>query len=299
MTDAAILKVIEAVAKEKSGNGDMFTAHQVTKAVRDKGHRLAHRDGRDAVHDLYARGEFGIAYTRTQIDIGVSAWPWLYHKSADDPSTFVAYDGSSPQSQPSASPSPVATVPGSAANASANASANTSAGNSAIQIPSSFGAAVMPDDDGDSDSDSDSDSDDDGDSSLSTAVSALQSTLPPATAKAAGPAVTAGNSQMVQTTGGSDKGRQVDKRRTLSVPTPFVKNLGLDVGDTAYVEKGRNGSKTALVVRTDDRGSLASYTVDCNNQIRITQATLTKAGISGDRYDVAEDQGRILVELSD
>jgi hypothetical protein len=286
MTDAAILKVIEAVAKEKSGNGDMFTAHEITKAVRGKGHRLAHRDGRDAVHDLYSRGEFGIAYTRTQVDIGQQAWPWLYHKTADDPSTFVAYDGSNPKGQPSASPSPVATVPGSAANSNPPT----------IQIPSSMGTAVMPDDDGDDDDGDDDDGDDDdGDSSLTIA---LQSHLTP---KAAGPVVAAGSSPMVQTTGGSDKGRQVDGRRTLSVPTPFIKNMGLVSGDTAYVEVGRNGSKKILVVRTDDPNlnRLAKYTVDCNNQIRITQATLRKAGIAGDKYDVEEDRGRILVELSD
>jgi hypothetical protein len=295
--DPAVIKVIESVASELTGKGEMFTAHMVTKAVRDKGHQLRHSDGKDAVHDLYARGEFGLAYTRTQINVG-QGMPWLYHKSSDDPSTFTGvYGGGTPQVQshsPSVSNAPSHPV-------SANKPTNDP---SVIQIPSHYGTAVLPDDD-----DSDGD-DDDGDSSLSAlprkvAIPSRPSflSLPPVTA----PASMMSRTPTTPTTGGNNghvsqagqkNGRRVDARKTLSLPTPLVRDhLKLSPGDKAYVV-GRNDH---IEVRKDYPsavGSLSAYTVDCNNQIRITQATLKKAGIAGDSYDVEEEGDKIVVKLS-
>ncbi len=293
--DSAVVKVIESVVSDLTTKGEMFTAHMVTTAVRSKGHQLKHNDGKEAVHDLYARGEFGIAYTRTQINVA-GGWPWLYHKTSDDPATFNGvYGGGTPQvSGSSAPPSPsVVNTP-------------VQSDPTVIQIPSHYGTAVLPDDD----EESDSDGDDDGDSSLSSytrPASALS--LPPVAAPASLMSRTPIKPTPTPTrkTGGSNghvsqanqkNGRQVDARKTLSVPTPLIRDhLKLSPGDKVYIV-GRTDHIELSKVYPAATGSLASYTVDCNNQVRITQATLKRAGIAGDAYDVEEEGDKIVVKLS-
>lgn len=269
--DPAVLKVVQSVVKELVDDAEMFTAHMVTKAVRDKGHFLKHDEGKDAVHDLYARGEFGIAYTRTQINVG-QGWPWLYHKTSDDPAAFSGVYGGG---QPQVKQSPVSTLV-----------TNQNGSSTTIQIPANLSSAVSSDDD---------DGDDDGDSSQ------VASTQPLSGLTMAAPA-----SMMTQNGGSNGRasigsqvnlknGRKVDARRTLSIPACLVRDhLQMSPGDKVYVVAGAKQLEICKSTSTP----LKSYTVDCNSQVRITQATLAKAGLGGDSYDVDEQGDKIIVKLA-
>jgi hypothetical protein len=41
-----------------------------------------------------------------------------------------------------------------------------------------------------------------------------------------------------------------------------------------------------------------TYTVDDNDQVRLTQALLQRAGIAGNQYDVEQSNGKVIVKLS-
>jgi len=82
-----LVPVVEAVVDEKVQAGEMFTAHDITLEVRNRGHQAGHNEVRDAVHDYYGRGGLGVAYTRTNISVP-GGQPLLYHRSVDDPSTY-------------------------------------------------------------------------------------------------------------------------------------------------------------------------------------------------------------------
>jgi plasmid stability protein len=88
ISQSSLISIIEAVVDEKVKAGEMFTAHDVTLEVRKRGHRADHNEVRDAVHDYYARGGLGVAYTRTNISVP-GGQPLLYHRTVDDPSTYL------------------------------------------------------------------------------------------------------------------------------------------------------------------------------------------------------------------
>ena len=79
--------VIESVVDDKVQAGEMFTAHNVTLEVRNRGHYASHGEVRDGVHDYYNRGGLGVDYTRTVISVP-NGQPWLYHRIIDDPQTY-------------------------------------------------------------------------------------------------------------------------------------------------------------------------------------------------------------------
>jgi hypothetical protein len=83
-----LFSVVETVVNDKVQAGELFTAHDVTLEVRTRGHRSGHNEVRDAVHDYYDRGGFGIGYTRTIITVPSGSHPYLYHRGVDDPSTY-------------------------------------------------------------------------------------------------------------------------------------------------------------------------------------------------------------------
>ena len=79
--------VVETVIDEWVQLGKPFTAHDVTREVRSRGHRADHDEIRDSVHDYYNRGGFGVDYSRTIISVPTGN-PWLYHRIVDDPKTY-------------------------------------------------------------------------------------------------------------------------------------------------------------------------------------------------------------------
>lgn len=106
MANSALIGVVETVVDDKVAAGEMFTAHDITIEVRTRGHRAGHNEVRDAVHDYYGRGGLGVAYSRTTISVP-GGNPFLYHRGADDPSTYANIRNGSvnvPSPSPSNSP---------------------------------------------------------------------------------------------------------------------------------------------------------------------------------------------------
>ncbi len=88
MADAATQRLIEQIVQEKVQAGAMFTAYDITLEARRRGGNVRHQDVRDLVHEFYEQGRFGAAYNRTLIDVGAPTRPFLYHRFADDPSSY-------------------------------------------------------------------------------------------------------------------------------------------------------------------------------------------------------------------
>lgn len=103
------IKVIETVISEKTNANEMFTAHDITLEVRNRGHRVSHSNVRDIVHDNYQRGNMGVAYTRTPITVPSGETPFLYHRSADDPSAYSNIRNDN--TQQSSAPNTTITIP--------------------------------------------------------------------------------------------------------------------------------------------------------------------------------------------
>ena len=104
-----VLDRIAAVVRRRTGNGESFTAFDVTTEVRGDGIFLKHGEARDAIHSMFSRGEFGSAYRRTVVDLGSGAKPMVYHRADVDPRTYrSSASGATPQTPsipaPSASP---------------------------------------------------------------------------------------------------------------------------------------------------------------------------------------------------
>src|SRR5690606_32323267 len=69
-----------------------------------------------------------------------------------------------------------------------------------------------------------------------------------------------------------------DGRGSICIPAAMVRQIGLNYKDTAYVSV--SGLSAKLIVSKLDDGNCVSYTVDHNDNIRITKATLDRAGAS-------------------
>jgi retron-type reverse transcriptase len=104
MADAATKQTIEVLALERVKAGEMFTAFDITLAVRKIGGNVRHNEVRDVVHELYERGRMGAAYTRSLIDVGSPTKPYLYHRYSDDPSSYRTPAPPSPAAPPPPAP---------------------------------------------------------------------------------------------------------------------------------------------------------------------------------------------------
>jgi len=84
------------------------------------------------------------------------------------------------------------------------------------------------------------------------------------------------------------KGKVGDARGTLGVPNKYIRNAGFQHGQKIYVRSGNLNGEQALILSTDDTSALTSYTVDHNDNIRVTRHILNKGGIacgSGYKFD--------------
>lgn len=85
---------IEQVVSEKVQRGDLFTAFDVTKAVRQivgRSTPVPHNEVKSEVHNLFANGHMGSDYVRNLGNLPLAAGipqPWIYHRNTDDPSTY-------------------------------------------------------------------------------------------------------------------------------------------------------------------------------------------------------------------
>lgn len=99
MADAAAQQLIEQIVQEKVQAGAMFTAYDITLEARQRGGNVRHNEARDIVHECFQRGQMGAGYARSQIDVGAPVKPLLYHRFADDPSTYQSPGAAPPPGQ--------------------------------------------------------------------------------------------------------------------------------------------------------------------------------------------------------
>ena len=67
--------------------GRMFTAFEISRAVKAKGVQLRHRDMKDFIHAAIYRKR-SKTYTRTLKDVGAPEQAWLYHPMNKNPHLF-------------------------------------------------------------------------------------------------------------------------------------------------------------------------------------------------------------------
>lgn len=98
----------------------------------------------------------------------------------------------------------------------------------------------------------------------------------------------------------SSQNRVADGRGTVTVPTVFVKAVGLQPKEKAYVYKDTlaDGSPVVTVSKQQISGKtlITSYTVDDSSNIRVTLHTLKAAGLSSTiAYDFEGDTNKIMI----
>ena len=70
--------------------GLMFTAYDVTKVLRKAGVWCKHFEVRDEVHNLFANGDMGPDYKRTNALVSSNGdYAWIYHHYMDDPNDYA------------------------------------------------------------------------------------------------------------------------------------------------------------------------------------------------------------------
>lgn len=79
---------VKKVVMDKVNANEMFTAFDITKAVRNNGVKAYHSQVKGVVHSMFQNGEMQ-GYSRNVVDIpNVSGRPFLYFPPTSDPSTY-------------------------------------------------------------------------------------------------------------------------------------------------------------------------------------------------------------------
>jgi len=89
--DSMVQTAIESLVEQKAQAGQMFTAYDITQAVRQqvgRGVDVPHNSVRDEVHALYGDMSSNYSYTRSFIRLTNGQEAWLYHPVTDDPYTY-------------------------------------------------------------------------------------------------------------------------------------------------------------------------------------------------------------------
>jgi hypothetical protein len=259
----SFVQVVEKVVTEQVQSGQMFTAHDITLEVRNRGHKAGHNDVRVAVHDYFSRGGMGVAYTRTSITVPLGGNPFLYHRTVDDPANYANVRGQG------MTPSPAV---------------------STIEVPP---PENIPEDNDEGDEDAEDEDEDsaltgyspDGDDEFKNVVSGQS---------VAGVAVFPSKVKGTGTknTVGAQVGRKVDARASLLIPAQVVRNAGFKAGDRVFVHNNDFG---LVVLGTAPKTFLKRYTVNRNDHIRITQSAFKLAGMPGQLFDVSFGSGKVIV----
>jgi len=263
MSNASLIQVVETVVDEKVQAGELFTAHDVTLEARQRGHRAGHGEVRDAVHDYYGRGGLGVAYSRTNISVP-GGNPYLYHRGADDPSTYQNIRGGGNVNVPNP-----ATIPVPPLGQSGDDDDDDDGAGQAVTIPASLLGSLT--------------------SVPQNSVSGV--TVSGVNSHARNSATRTSNKP------GNTKARTVDGRGTLSIPAPIIRQLGFKPRQKVFAVAATNGVD---IVATQPPASAVygTYTVDDHEQVRLTQAILQRAGIAGKQYDVEKSNNKVVVKLS-
>lgn len=90
MCDTATQQLIEQTVSDKVQKNELFTAFDVTTAVRKQSSgRVFHNEVKKVVHKLYDSGVMGPDYTRSvAVNLNVSPQPFLYHPMSADPTQY-------------------------------------------------------------------------------------------------------------------------------------------------------------------------------------------------------------------
>lgn len=257
---SSLIPVVEQVVNEKVQADEMFTAHDVTLEVRNRGHRAGHTEIRTAVHDYYSRGGMGVAYTRSTITVP-GGTPFLYHRLVDDPSTFANVRG-----------------------------LNTS-------VPTSATITVPPVSN-DGDGDGDGDDDDDGSGNSIQLPSNLLGNLSVG-GVAVQPISQVHSAPRGANKPGQVNARKVDARDTLSIPSNLVRAAGFKPQQKVYAFSNASGDGLIVDSNKPAVGVVHEYTVDLHDQVRVTQKCLEDAGIGGTNYNLEiTPQSQILVKAA-
>lgn len=111
--DFSTLQLVEQIVLEKAQAGEMFTAYDVTRAVRQKVGRsvnVPHNDVKQEVHTMFANQQIGTDYTRSLGNLaGLQTQPWIYHRTTDDPANYMGVPTGGPATVPPVVQTPTAT----------------------------------------------------------------------------------------------------------------------------------------------------------------------------------------------
>lgn len=92
MLGSNVEQMVREIVLGKIIANEMFTAHDVTRAVRAETGRnvdVPHHDVKLIVHEMFETGKFNPDYRRHEADFpGVSPRPWIYHNAIDDYKTY-------------------------------------------------------------------------------------------------------------------------------------------------------------------------------------------------------------------
>src|SRR5262249_11272704 len=91
----AVQSRIDDIVAQWVREGKMFTAFEVSLAVKEEGVRERHRNMREYVHQSIFRA--GVArgdYTRTLMDVGAPEQAWVYHPAGSNPYEYEPLDRS-------------------------------------------------------------------------------------------------------------------------------------------------------------------------------------------------------------
>ncbi|MCA9175047.1 MAG: hypothetical protein KDB14_11245 [Planctomycetales bacterium] len=105
--DPTVRHHIDEVVKKFVDEGRLFTAFEVSLAVKDRGVRERHRNMRSPIHESVAE-HAGNDYTRTLLDVGAPAQAWVYHRLVDNPHEYEPMERGDTQSGPPPSTDPTA-----------------------------------------------------------------------------------------------------------------------------------------------------------------------------------------------
>lgn len=110
--DDTVLHAIDDVVRGFVASGRMFTAFDVSLAVKSRGITARHRHMRDTIHEaIDEHASDGADYTRTLRDVGAPTKAWVYHPWEDDPEQYRPVDRADQPSSPrQRTPAPTANI---------------------------------------------------------------------------------------------------------------------------------------------------------------------------------------------
>jgi len=98
--DRGIQAKIREVVAEWVNQGRMFTAFEVSLAVKELGVQERHRNLRDTVHEIIFKVGGPLEYSRTLMDVGAPEQAWVYHPKAVSPYRYQPLDRSGARRAP-------------------------------------------------------------------------------------------------------------------------------------------------------------------------------------------------------